>query len=160
MKEVKVLGITIDPVTNAPIVILRDVDKKFTLPIWIGVLEANSIAIEMEKMNLPRPMTHDLTRDIIEQFGGRVLRVEITDLKDNTYYTIIYIQSNGKKIQIDSRPSDAIALALRCEAAIYVYDSVLEKAYSLESAEGKEGQDKWSELLEMLDPEEFTKYKM
>ncbi|MDH3258834.1 MAG: bifunctional nuclease family protein [Deltaproteobacteria bacterium] len=160
MKEVKVLGITIDPVTNSPIVILRDVDKKFTLPIWIGVLEANSIAIEMEKMDLPRPMTHDLTKTIIDEFGGKVLRIEITDLKDNTYFAIIYIQSDGKRLQIDSRPSDAIALALRCEAAIYVYDSVLEKAYSLESEEGKEGQDRWSELLEMLNPEEFTKYKM
>ncbi len=160
MKEVNVLGITIDPVTNSPIVILRDVDKKFTLPIWIGVLEANSIAIEIEKMDLPRPMTHDLTKNIIEEFGGKVLRVEITDLKDNTYFAVIYIQSDGKRFQIDSRPSDAIALALRCKAAIYVYDSVLEKAYSLESEEGKEGQDRWSELLEMLNPEEFTKYKM
>lgn len=160
MKEVKVLGITIDPVTNSPIVILRDVDKKFTLPIWIGVLEANSIAIEIEKMDLPRPMTHDLTKNIIEKFGGKVLRVEITDLKDNTYFAVIYIQSNSKKIQIDSRPSDAIALALRCEAAIYVYESVLDKAYSLESEDGKDSQDRWSELLEMLNPEEFTKYKM
>jgi bifunctional DNase/RNase len=160
MKEVKVLGITIDPVTNSPIVILRDVDKKFTLPIWIGVLEANSIAIEIEKMDLPRPMTHDLTKNIIEKFGGKVLRVEITDLKDNTYFAVIYIQSNSKKIQIDSRPSDAIALALRCEAAIYVYESVLDKAYSIESEDGKDSQDRWSELLEMLNPEEFTKYKM
>lgn len=160
MKEVKVLGITIDPVTNSPIVILRDLEKKVTLPIWIGVLEANSISIELEKMKLPRPMTHDLMRSLIENVGGKLLRVEITDLKDNTYFAIIYIQLNGEKVQIDSRPSDAIALALRCESPIYVYESVIERAYNLDSGEGAEGKDRWAELLEMLDPEEFTKYKM
>ncbi len=160
MKEVKVLGITIDPVTNSPIVILRDLDKKVTLPIWIGILEANSIAMELEKMKLPRPMTHDLLKNVISEFGGRVMRVEITDLKDNTYYAVIYLEQGDRKLQIDSRPSDAIALALRCDAPIYVYESVIEKAYSIEGEESEEAKDRWAKLLEMLDPEDFTKYKM
>ncbi|RMG60564.1 MAG: bifunctional nuclease family protein [Deltaproteobacteria bacterium] len=160
MKEVRVLGITIDPVTNSPIVILRDLEKKVTLPIWIGILEANSIAMELEKMKLPRPMTHDLLKNVISEFGGKVLRVEITDLRENTYYAVIYLKQGEKTLQIDSRPSDAIALALRCDAPIYVYESVFEKAFSIEGEESEEAKDRWTKLLEMLDPEDFTKYKM
>ncbi len=160
MKEVKVLGITIDPVTNSPIVILRDVEEKVTLPIWIGVLEANSIATELEKVTLPRPMTHDLMKNLIEKLGGRVLRIEINGLKDNTYYAMIYLQVGENKVKIDSRPSDAIAVALRCESPIYVYESVIERAFSVEESDSQEGKDRWTKLLELLDPEEYTKYKM
>ncbi len=160
MKEVKVLGITIDPVTNSPIVILRDLENKVTLPIWIGILEANSIATELEKVDLPRPMTHDLLKNVIEEMGARVLRIEINGLKDNTYYALIYLQAGEDRLKVDSRPSDAIAIALRTESPIYVYESVIEKAFSVDDKEGTGDKDRWTKLLEILDPEEYTKYKM
>ncbi len=159
VKEMRIVGITIDPVTQSPIVILRDRENLNTLPIWIGILEANAIAVGLEKVALPRPMTHDLIKNILDELGMKLLRIEVTDIRDSTYYASLYLESNGKTIVLDSRPSDAMAIALRTGAPIMVRDTVMDKAVKVEeNAEG--GKDRWSELLEKMDPEDFSKYKM
>ncbi len=161
VKEMQVIGITIDPVTQSPIVILRDKENLNTLPIWIGTLEANAIAVGLEHLQLPRPMTHDLIKSLLDQTGVRLLRVEVTDIRENTYYATLHMEGGGKSIVIDSRPSDAIAIAIRMEVPIMVRDAVLEKALRIESGTTAGGEkDKWEELLEKMDPEDFSKYKM
>jgi bifunctional DNase/RNase len=160
VKEMQVVGITIDPSTQSPIVILRDLDHQNILPIWIGILEANAIAVGLEKVKLPRPMTHDLFKSVMEQLGVRLLKIEITDIKDNTYFAVLHLEAGGgKTITIDSRPSDALAIAIRLGAPILVHETVIEKAVRVEEGSGSE-KDKWSELLEKMDPEDFSKYKM
>jgi len=159
--EMKVSGIILDPHTNVPIVILKDGEGKWTLPIWIGILEASAIAMELEKIKIHRPLTHDLLKNILEHLKAKMLKIEITDLKDNTYYALIYLEVEGKEMAIDSRPSDAIALALRTEAPIYASTEVLTKSRHLDAQEfTQENKDKWTEILENLDPEDFGKYKM
>lgn len=161
VREMRVIGITIDPVTQSPIVILRDKENLHTLPIWIGVLEANAIAVALEKMAFPRPMTHDLFKNLLDQIGVRLLRIEVTDIKDNTYYAALHMESGGKPVTVDSRPSDAIAIAVRMEVPIMVRDHVLERALTAESSTGSSSdKDKWTELLEKMDPEDYSKYKM
>jgi len=161
VKEMQVIGITIDPVTQSPIVILRDKENLNTLPIWIGVLEANAIAAGLERLQLPRPMTHDLFKNLLDQIGVKLLRVEVTDIRDNTYYAVLHIEVGGNPVAIDSRPSDAIAIAIRMEVPIMVRDAVIEKALRVESGTSSgEEKDKWTELLEKMDPEDFSKYKM
>ncbi|HEU5361506.1 MAG TPA: bifunctional nuclease family protein [Candidatus Deferrimicrobiaceae bacterium] len=161
VKEMQVLGITIDPVTQSPIVILRDKENLNTLPIWIGVLEANAIAAGLENLQLPRPMTHDLFKNLLDQIGVKLLRVEVTDIRENTYYAALHMEVGGNPVMIDSRPSDAIAIAIRMEVPIMVRDAVIEKALRVDSGTSAEGEkDKWSELLEKMDPEDFSKYKM
>lgn len=157
----QIVGITIDPATQSPIVILRDLANQNILPIWIGILEANAIAVGLEKVQLPRPMTHDLLKNVMDQTGIRLLKIEITDIKDNTYFAALHLEANGKALVIDSRPSDALALSIRLGAPILVHEAVIEKAVRVD-AEGGSGQekDKWAELLEKMDPEEFSKYKM
>jgi uncharacterized protein len=154
----QVVGITIDPATQSPIVILRDLDNQNILPIWIGILEANAIAVGLEKVRLPRPMTHDLFKSFMDQLGIRLLKIEITDIKDNTYYAMIHLEADGKTILVDSRPSDALAIAIRLGAPILVHEAVIEKAVRVEG--GGSEKDKWTELLEKMDPEDFSKYKM
>lgn len=158
VKEMQVVGITIDPATQSPIVILRDLDNQNILPIWIGILEANAIAVGLEKVRLPRPMTHDLFKSFMDQLGIRLLKIEITDIKDNTYYAMIHLEADGKTILVDSRPSDALAIAIRLGAPILVHEAVIEKAVRVEG--GGSEKDKWTELLEKMDPEDFSKYKM
>lgn len=160
VKEMRVYGITIDPVTQSPIVILRDMDNVHTIPIWIGILEANAIAVGLEKVKLPRPMTHDLIKNLLEEMSARVLRIEVIDIRDNTYYATLHLDVKGQSLIIDSRPSDAIAIALRTGSPIMVRDVVIEKSMKIEESTGPEGKDKWTELLEKLDPEDFSKYKM
>lgn len=161
VREMQVIGITMDPVSQSPIIILRDKENRNTLPIWIGVLEANAIAIGLEHLQLPRPMTHDLIRNLLVQIGVRLLRVEVTDIRDNTYYAALHIKVGGKPITVDSRPSDAIAIAIRMDVPIMVREDVLEKALKVDSGEASgEQKDKWTELLEKMDPEDFSKYKM
>lgn len=155
----RVAGITIDPATQSPIVVLRDEKTNEILPIWIGLLEANAIAVGLEKTKLPRPMTHDLFKDVMDRIGARLLRIEIVDIRENTFFAALHIEAEGKELVIDARPSDAIAVALRFGAPIHVHDAVMEKAVRTESASGP-GKDKWSELLEKMDPEDFSKYKM
>ena len=158
--EMSVKGLTLDPLTNMPIVILKDLEDKRVLPIWIGLFEANAIALELEKITTPRPMTHDLMRDVIAGLNARVIKVVVNDLKNNTFYAMIYINSNGNQIEIDSRPSDAIALALRSGAPIYVATEVVNKAKSIDMTKESEDTDQLKEWLENLKPEDFGKYQM
>ena len=160
-KEMQIVGITIDPATQSPIVILRDLANQNILPIWIGILEANAIAVGLEKVQLPRPMTHDLLKSVMDKTGVRLLKIEITDIKENTYYAELHLEANGKTLVIDSRPSDALALSIRLGAPILVHESVIEKAVRVDAEAGPgQEKDKWAELLEKMDPEEFSKYKM
>ncbi|MBI2360090.1 MAG: bifunctional nuclease family protein [Deltaproteobacteria bacterium] len=162
-------GLTLDPVTKTPIVILKDSENKLNLPIWIGLLEATAMATELEGIKMARPMTHDLLKNILAQVDGTVESVQITELKENTYYALIYLQVGGRELIIDSRPSDAIALALRTKSPIYVAKAVLEASSILQQTEeGKEGavanvsnlsKEKWAEILEKMTPDDF-KYKM
>jgi bifunctional DNase/RNase len=159
-------GLTLDPVTKTPIVILRDPDNRLNLPIWIGLLEATAMATEIEGIKMARPMTHDLLRTVIVELGGVVEWVEVTDLRDNTYYALIYLRFENRRLTIDARPSDAISLALRTKSPIYVAKKVLEASSVLQQMdEGKEqdlsnvSRDKWAEILEKMAPDDF-KYKM
>ncbi len=161
VKEMRVIGITIDPVTQTPIVILRDKENVNTLPIWIGILEANAIAVGLENVKLPRPMTHDLFKSLLDQTGLRLMKVEVTDIRESTYYAVLHLEWDGKAIVIDCRPSDAIAIAIRMEVPIVVRDVVIDKALRADAVSATAGQkDKWTELLERMNPEDFSKYKM
>tara|TARA_B100000315_G_C14436811_1_gene522809 strand:- start:474 stop:950 length:477 start_codon:yes stop_codon:yes gene_type:complete len=154
----KVKGLTLDPLTNMPIVILKDLEGERALPIWVGIFEANAIALEMEKVPTPRPMTHDLIKNILDGMKANVNRIVVNELKDNTFYATISLNFNNIEVDIDSRPSDAIALALRVEAPIYVAQKVLEEAKSIDltaNKESKEETENWKEWLENLRPEDF-----
>ena len=157
-------GLTIDPLTNSPIVILKEVDGERTLPIWIGLLEATAIASELEGIKFSRPMTHDLLRDLLEMIEVKVNKIEVCDLKNNTYYALIYIVHKGKEITLDARPSDALALSLRMDAPIYVAEEVISKSAQIdlkaEPEDKTEQGKKWQEILEKLNPEDFGKYKL
>jgi bifunctional DNase/RNase len=159
-----VSGLTIDPLTNSPIVILKEVDGEKTLPIWIGLLEATAIASELEGIKFSRPMTHDLLKNIMGLINVRVKKIEVCDLRNNTYYALIYLNHNGKEISIDARPSDALALSLRMNAPIFVADEVIKKSKQIdlkaEPEDKTEQGKKWQEILENLNPEDFGKYKM
>jgi hypothetical protein len=164
-KEMKVSGLTIDPFTNNPIIILKDLEGKSVLPIWIGLLEASAIATELENIQLSRPMTHDLVRNILDKLKVEVEKVEVVDLKDNTFFAALHLNILQKTIVIDARPSDAIAIALRTRAPIFVNEKVIEKSriVSLEKfkmEEEKTDSNKWKEILETMSPEDFGKYKM
>ena len=159
-------GLTLDPVTKTPIVILKDSDNKLNLPIWIGLLEATAMATELEGIKMARPMTHDLLRNLLDELGGQVESIEVTELRDNTYYALIHLDVGPKHVSIDARPSDAISLALRTKSPIYVAKQVLESSSVLQQMEeGKEqnlsgvSPDKWAEILEKMAPDDF-KYKM
>ena len=162
--EMTVKGLTIDPLTSTPIVILKDAEGKNTVPIWIGLMEASAIATEMEKIQLSRPMTHDLMRNILESLEAKVVKIVVNDLKDNTFYALIHIMVGSQEIVIDSRPSDAIALALRFSAPIFVEDSVMQKSKisdgEAEAVDTSEEGKKWADYLENLSPDDFGKYKV
>ena len=160
-KEVTVAGVTIDPASKSPVVVLREPETGNVVPIWIGLLEANAIALALEGTELPRPMTHDLMKSILQVTGTRLRSVEIADIRENTYFALLHIERNGESVLVDARPSDAIALALRCGARIMVSETVLAQSSVPATAtpEGEE-KDKWTELLEKMDPEQFSKYKM
>ncbi len=163
-REMKVTGLVMDPQTNTPILILKDVQDETTLPIWIGLLEATSIATEIEKIQFPRPMTHDLIKNCFELLNVTVERIEVCDLKNNTYYALIYIRDHDRVSTIDARPSDAIAIALRTRAPIYVKDEVIFKYQKSDESTrplfDKENKEKWADILDQLNPEDFSKYKM
>lgn len=162
--EMKVTGLTIDPFTSMPIIILKDLEEKSALPIWVGLIEASAIATELENIKLSRPMTHDLMKNMLEALGVKVTKVMVSELHDNTFYAHVILDQKGKEIDLDSRPSDAIALALRTKAPIFVDKKVIDKSRKIDLA--KEGIDdgvnkqKWAEILENLSPEDFGKYKM
>ena len=157
-------GLTVDPITNSPIVILKEEDGDGTLPIWIGLLEATAIASELEGIKFSRPMTHDLLKNMIEILDAKVSRIEICDLKDNTYYALIHFEYNGKEMSIDARPSDAIALSLRFHIPILVSRDVITRSTQIdlkaEPEDKSEKGKKWQEILEKLNPEDFGKYRM
>jgi bifunctional DNase/RNase len=157
-------GLTVDPVTNSPIVILKEVDGDQTLPIWIGLLEATAIASELEGIKFSRPMTHDLFKNIMEMVDVTVVKIEVCDLKDNTYYARIHFSHGDQEMSIDARPSDAIALSLRVKAPIFVADEVINRSSQIdlkaEPQDKTEKGKKWQEILESLNPEDFGKYKM
>jgi len=155
--EMKVSGIALDPFTNTPIVILKDLTGERVLPIWIGFMEASAIAMELEKTPRARPLTHDLMKTLLETLKFSVIRVDVTDLRNDTFYAEIRLQRGSEEHIVDSRPSDAIAIALRTGCPIFVRDEVLEKSKKLEIDEEK---DKLTDLLEKIPPGDFGKYKM
>jgi len=157
--EMTIKGLMIDPITNMPIVVLRDGGGQRILPIWVGVFEANAIALQMENVQTPRPMTHDLLRNVLRDLDARVERVVVSDLRDNTFYATIYIQSGRELRAVDARPSDAIALALRTEAPIYVEESVIDSARGPET-HGSVDIGRLRRWLESLGEDELGKYKM
>lgn len=159
MLEVVVKGLTFDPVTNVPIVILKDVNGKRLLPIWIGVFEANAIALEMENVSTPRPMTHDLFNNFFGVVDSRMVRVVVDNLMDNTFYATIYVDCKGEELQLDSRPSDAIALALRAKTPIFVTEEVMSQAQSFEMEKDLGDKEDWQKWLEKITPEDFSRYK-
>jgi len=164
LREVNIASMAIDPTSNTPIIILKSVEGDQAVPIWIGLLEATSIASALRNIKFDRPMTHDLFKNFIDSLEMVVSKVEVCDLKDNTFYARIYFDSKEKSFDMDARPSDAIAIALRFDAPIYVDDKIFEKSQMVEgdyevlnkSEEGK----KWAEYLENLSPEDFGKYKV
>ena len=158
--EMTIKGLMVDPITNMPIIILRDKDGQRVLPIWVGVFEANAIALQIENVTTPRPMTHDLLRNVIQDLQANIVKIVVSDLKENTFYALIYIQRNGDLIAIDARPSDAIALALRARAPIFVEEVVIDNARSLDISPEKADSDRLQKWLESLDPDELGKYKM
>jgi hypothetical protein len=158
--EMTIKGLMVDPITNMPIIILRDKDGQKVLPIWVGIFEANAIALQIENVATPRPMTHDLLKNIITDLRASVQKIVVCDLKENTFYALIHLVVNGHSVAVDARPSDAIALALRAKAPIFVEETVIENARSLDMMSEKADSDRLQKWLESLDPEELGKYKM
>ena len=158
--RMEIKGLMLDPSSNLPIVILRDEGSQLFLPIWIGVFEANAIALRIEGVEPPRPMTHDLLRSSLETLGATVERVLISDLRDNTFYATIFLRHHGAEVTLDARPSDAIALALRATAPIFVLKEVLDKAKAVDLATDASDEEKLKKWLEEAGPDDLGKYKM
>ena len=159
-REFKIKGLIMDPLTNSPIVILQSVEKNTLLPIWVGIFEANAIALQIERIDTPRPLTHDLIKNILMQLDANVDKIVVTDLQGNTFYAVIHLRMNGDHITIDSRPSDAIALALRTDAPIFVTEEVINNSRNISlEKENLDSEDikKW---LESLNPGDMGRYKM
>jgi bifunctional DNase/RNase len=158
--EMKIRGLMMDPVTNMPIVILKDTSGDAVLPIWVGIYEANAIALEIEKVSTPRPMTHDLIKNVLTGLDAHVHKIVVTELKEDTFYAVIWMERDGQVISVDSRPSDALALALRVDCPIFVEDEVLKiSKKSANTADATTGEElrKW---LEGLNDEDLGKYRM
>ncbi len=168
LKEVEIVGLTMDSNTQTPVIILKDKDGADAVPIWIGLVEASAIAMEMEKIVTPRPLTHDLIRNILTAADIKLKKIAVTELRENTYHATLFINVGGADFEVDTRPSDAIAVALRMEAPIFIDSEILEMSRMKDPESGEEEQvafteenkDKWGELLERLRPEDMGKYKM
>ena len=158
--EMTIKGLMVDPVTNMPIILLRDSEGQKVLPIWVGIYEANAIALQIENVSTPRPMTHDLLKNVITDLKGSIRKIVVSDLKDNTFFALIYLEVNGETVAIDARPSDAIALALRARAPIFVEESVIDNAKPFDLGAEKPDTERLQKWLENLDPDELGKYKM
>ena len=158
--EMTIKGLMVDPITNMPIIILRDKDGQRVLPIWVGVFEANAIALQIENVTTPRPMTHDLLKNVIQDLKARIQKIVVSDLRENTFYALIYLDTDGETVAIDARPSDAIALALRAHAPIFVEDTVIANAKTVDFVPEKGDAERLQKWLENLDPDELGKYKM
>ena len=157
--EMKIRGLMMDPVTNMPIVILKDVNGNAILPIWVGIYEANAIALEIEKISTPRPMTHDLLKNVLVGLNASVKKVVVNELRDDTFFALIWVEQDGQVISIDSRPSDALALALRLDCPIYVEEEVL-KSSKLSAVSEKVTNEELRKWLENLSDEDLGRYKM
>jgi bifunctional DNase/RNase len=164
LHKVSIAGLTMDPASNTPIIILKSEDNNQAIPIWIGLLEATSIASALQNIKYERPMTHDLFKNFTEMLNISVAKVEVCDLRDNTFFARIYFVSEKKNFDMDARPSDAIALALRYDAPIFVEDSVMQKSKmpdgEMEVMDTSEEGQKWADYLENLSPEDFGKFKV
>ena len=158
--EMKIKGLMIDPVSQMPILILKDPNGDSVLPIWVGLFEANAIALQIEKVSTPRPMTHDLLKNVLGQLEASITKVVVTDLKESTFYAVIHLNHRGAVVTIDSRPSDAIAVALRTDAPIFVDQDVITRAKSVDMTREAGESDRLRQWLEKLDPEDLGKYEM
>jgi len=158
--EMKIRGLMMDPVTNMPIVVLKDINGNTILPIWVGIYEANAIALEIEKVSTPRPMTHDLIKTLLHGLGTGIRKVVVSELKDDTFYAVIWLDKEGELISVDSRPSDALALALRLDCPIYVDETVLKSSKQSNAATDKISNEEQRRWLESLDDEDLGRYKM
>jgi uncharacterized protein len=158
--EVKIRGLMMDPVTNMPVVVLKEMQGNGILPIWVGVYEANAIALEIEKVQTPRPMTHDLLKNVLTGLNVRVQKVVVSDLKDDTFYALIWMERDGETISMDSRPSDALALALRLDCPIFVEDQVLKNSKMGGIISEKSSSEELRKWLENLNDEDLGRYKM
>jgi uncharacterized protein len=158
--EMTIKGLMVDPITNMPIIILRDVEGQKVLPIWVGVFEANAIALQIENVQTPRPMTHDLLKNVIDDLRGHVERIVVCELKENTFYARIHMSVDGRALEVDARPSDAIALALRTRSPIFVEETVIQSARSVESSKENMDLGRLQKWLEGLSEDELGKYKM
>jgi len=158
--EMKIRGLMVDPSTNMPIVVLKDVQGETLLPIWVGLYEANAIALEIEKIGAPRPMTHDLLRNLIQGLNGSVHKIVVTELKDDTFFAVVWMEQDGQPVAIDARPSDAIALALRADCPIFVSDQVLQLAKVLPVSNDNASAEEMRRWLEGLNDEDLGRYKM
>ncbi|HEX3435468.1 MAG TPA: bifunctional nuclease family protein [Pseudacidobacterium sp.] len=158
--EMKIRGLMVDPATNAPIVILKDIQGETVLPIWVGLYEANAIALEVEKATTPRPMTHDLLKNVVQGLNANVQRVVVTELKDDTFYAVLWLEQDGEIVTIDCRPSDALALALRADCPIYVNEEVLRVAKVIPNPADQATQEELRRWLENLNDEDLGRYKM
>lgn len=156
----KIRGLMMDPVTNMPIVILKDTASDAVLPIWVGIYEANAIALEIEKVATPRPMTHDLIKNLLLGLDTRVHKVVVSDLREDTFYAVIWLERDGHIISVDSRPSDALALALRLDCPIYVEEQVLKTSKAASAVSDRISTDELRKWLENLNDEDLGKYKM
>jgi bifunctional DNase/RNase len=153
-------GLAVDPITNMPIIVLREVEGQRVLPIWVGVFEANAIALQVENVQTPRPMTHDLLKSVIDKLGGHVERIVVCELKENTFYATLHVLSAKGVLEVDARPSDAIALALRSGARIFVDEAVIQGARSVETGRETVDVGRLQKWLENLPDDDLGKYKM
>ena len=158
--EMKIRGLMMDPVTNMPIVILKDINGNSILPIWVGVYEANAIALEIEKVQTPRPMTHDLIKNLLAGLGARVQKIVVNELRDDTFYALIWLERDGQLISIDSRPSDAMAIALRLDCPIFVEEEVLKSSRIASAVSDKASSEELRSWLENLGEDDLGRYKM
>ena len=158
--EMRIQGLMHDPITKMPIVVLRDPVSDAKLPIWVGIFEANAIAMELEKVRPPRPMTHDLIKDVLTELGGKLERIVITHLEDNTFFAMLHLETSSRVKKVDARPSDAIALALRFEAPIYAHPQVIEDAQNIDLTAGSQDSDRYRAWLEDLDQSDLGKYEI
>ncbi|MBI2682950.1 MAG: bifunctional nuclease family protein [Acidobacteriales bacterium] len=158
--EMKIRGLMMDPVTNMPIVVLKDVGGESVLPIWVGVFEANAIALEIEKVPTPRPMTHDLIKNVLLGLDANVRKVVVTELRDDTFYAVIWMEREGHAISVDSRPSDALALALRVDCPIFVDDEVLKSSKLATAISERSSSEEMRKWLEGLNDDDLGRYKM
>jgi bifunctional DNase/RNase len=158
--EMVIKGLIVDPITNMPVIVLREVEGERVLPIWVGVFEGNAIALQVENVQTPRPMTHDLLSNVIAELGGHLERVVVSDLKENTFYALLHMNATSGPITVDARPSDAIALALRTGSRIFVEENVIQSARSVESARENVDVGRLQKWLENLSDEDLGKYKM